>query len=434
MTLVIIIAACMVAALITSILLKPSVTVGRVQLGTYWIVALIGALLLIFTGRIGIREVFDGLTRDSAINPIKILVLFLSMTLQSVFLDEVGMFRYLANETLKKACGKQKTLFLYLYLIVSVLTVFTSNDIIILTFTPFICYFCKNAKINPIPYLFTEFVAANTWSMALIIGNPTNVYLATASGISFVEYIRVMLLPTLFGGATALYVLYLVFRRSLDKDMDIEYDNFQIEDRPLLWIGVVHLTICTLLLVVSSYIGLEMWLITMCFALSLLTIAGLYIVFSRRHSRVLLTSIKRLPWELIPFVLSMFIFVLTFDSWNLTGRIADMLTGGNYIFKYGIVSFITANLVNNIPMSVLFSSIVQNLDAVNRNSGIYAAIVGSNIGAFFTPIGALAGIMWTGILKKQNVTFSFVTYIRYGVIIAIPTLIATLTGLMIVNP
>jgi site-specific DNA-cytosine methylase len=35
-----------------------------------------------------------------------------------------------------------------MYLMVAVLTIFTSNDIVILTFTPFICYFCKNAKIS----------------------------------------------------------------------------------------------------------------------------------------------------------------------------------------------------------------------------------------------------------------------------------------------
>lgn len=432
MILVICISVCMVAALIASILIKPSVQVGRVSLGTYWIVALLGAVLLILTGRIGMGSVITGLTADSAINPLKILVLFLSMTLQSVFLDEVGLFRYLANETLKKASGKQKVLFLYLYVIVSVLTVFTSNDIIILTFTPFICYFCKNAKINPIPYLFTEFVAANTWSMALIIGNPTNVYLATATGISFIEYASVMALPTVFGGLTALLILYLVFRKYLDVDMQVEYDDFEIENKPMLWIGVAHLATCTVLLVVSSYIGLEMWFITMCFALSLIIISTLYQIISGKRSKIMRTCLKRLPWELIPFVLSMFVFVLTFDSWNLTGQIADALGGGNIVLKYGLASFVTANLVNNIPMSVLFSSIVQNLEASVCNQGIYASIVGSNIGAFFTPIGALAGIMWTGILKKQNVTFSFVTYIRYGVIIAIPTLLATLCGLLIV--
>ena len=102
------------------------------------------------------------------------------MTVLSVFLDEVGFFGYIAAFALKKAGRSRKRLFFYLYITVSVLTVFTSNDIIILTFTPFICYFAKSAKIDPVPYLFAEFIAANTWSMALIIGNPTNIYISSA--------------------------------------------------------------------------------------------------------------------------------------------------------------------------------------------------------------------------------------------------------------
>ena len=33
-----------------------------------------------------------------------------------------------------------------MYVMVAILTIFTSNDIVILTFTPFICYFAKNAN------------------------------------------------------------------------------------------------------------------------------------------------------------------------------------------------------------------------------------------------------------------------------------------------
>lgn len=62
------------------------------------------------------------------------------------------------------------------------------------------------------PYLFGEFVAANTWSMMLIIGNPTNIYLATANGIGFGTYTAHMLLPTLFAGITAFLLLLMIFR------------------------------------------------------------------------------------------------------------------------------------------------------------------------------------------------------------------------------
>lgn len=413
-------------SLIAAILLKPSVRIGKAEIGTYWPIALLGAIALIATGSISLPEVGRGMVADSGINPIRILVLFLSMTVQSIFLDEAGMFRYCADLALKKAGNSQKKLFVYLYLIVAVLTVFTSNDIIILTFTPFICYFAKNAHIDPVPFLFTEFVAANTWSMTLIIGNPTNVYLASAQGIGFLEYVKVMAVPAVAGGLVGMLVLYLVFRKKLGQPILTERENVKIEDKGLLGIGLAHLSLCTVLLVAASYIGIEMWLITMCFALSLFVISSVYLLAGHRSLKILSTCLKRMPWELVPFVLSMFVVVLCLDSSGVTGLIGRTFGNGGTVFKYGVTSFIAANLVNNIPMSVLYSSIVNSLSADALLKGVYAAIVGSNLGAFFTPVGALAGIMWTGILKKHGVKFKFTTYVRYGSIVSIPTLAATL--------
>ena len=131
------------AGLLTSILVKPSVNVKKHNISIYWMVVMAGAVALLLTGSISLKEVIAGLTADTAVNPLKILVLFFSMSVLSVFLDEVGFFRYMACFTLSKAKASQKKLFVFLFVIVSVLTVFTSNDIIILTFTPFICYFAK---------------------------------------------------------------------------------------------------------------------------------------------------------------------------------------------------------------------------------------------------------------------------------------------------
>ena len=152
--------------MILGVLFLPVIKIGRLKLDSYWVVAILGAAVLLITGQADITTVGKSLISNDAINPIKILVLFISMTVLSIFLDELGFFSHLANVTLKKAKASQSKLFLYLYLTVSVLTVFTSNDVIILSFTPFICYFAKNAKISPMPYLAAEFVAANTWSMS----------------------------------------------------------------------------------------------------------------------------------------------------------------------------------------------------------------------------------------------------------------------------
>jgi len=429
---VLIITCVMCICLIMSILLKPNVKIGKIELGTYWMVALAGAIILVLFGCIDFPTIGKGLVADNGINPLKILVLFLSMTVQSIFLDEIGMFRYCANLTLKKADGNQEKLFFYLYFIVAVLTVFTSNDIIILTFTPFICYFSKNAKINPIPFLFTEFVAANTWSMTLIIGNPTNVYLASANGIDFAGYVRVMILPAIAGGLTAMALLYRIFKRQFSRPLDRQQDDFEIKDKGLLRIGILHLSLCTVLLIVSSYIGIEMWFITMCFAISLFVVSTVYILIKKESFDILKECIKRMPWELIPFVISMFVFVLCIDKVGASAHLGEILGQRNCIYTYGVASFIAANIVNNIPMSVLFSSVVKSLSDENLYKGVYAAIIGSNLGAFFTPVGALAGIMWTGILKKHNVEFKFSTYVKYGALLSIPTLFATLWALSVV--
>ena len=191
----VIIASLTCLAFICNILIKPSIIIKGKSYGIYWIFPLLGAVSLLFAKVITPKQLFEGLTADSDINPLKILALFLSLTLMSVLLDSAGFFRVLAAKTLSFAKHSQWALFICLYLTVSLLTVFTSNDIIVLTFTPFICYFAHNAKIDPIPYLVGEFIAANTWSMALVIGNPTNIYLAGTAGINFGEYLTVMALP-----------------------------------------------------------------------------------------------------------------------------------------------------------------------------------------------------------------------------------------------
>jgi len=82
-------------------------------------------------------------------------------------------------------------------------------------------------------------------------------------------------------------------------------------------------------------------------------------------------------------------------------------------------------------MSVLFNEIIKGVSEENCLKATYATIIGSNIGAFITPLGALAGIMWMGSLKTYNVKYSFLDFIKYGVIVGIPTILMTLFGLYI---
>lgn len=420
-------------SIVITCILKPSIRIKKVTINLYWVIALIGALTLLFTTAISFKEVFNGLISNSSINPIKILILFLSMTMISIFLDELGFFATLANAVLKHTKDSQFKIFIAFYFLVAILTMFTSNDIIILTFTPFIIMFCKNAKISPVPYLVSEFCAANTWSMMFIIGNPTNIYLAESFGVDFISYFLKMAIPTLLAGIVEFSLLILIFYRKLKTPIQHEFENLPRLNRFLTGYGLTILIACTIMLVISSYVSIPMYLIALISLLTLSVGVLTYAIVKKSKPQELLNTYKRAPYELIPFVISMFVIVLALSKYNVTKEMAEFL-GSKYVsLSYGFSSLFMANLLNNIPMSVLYSSIETNLNPNSLTGALYASIIGSNIGAFITPVGALAGIMWMGILKRHEVKYTFLDFIKYGVLIGVPVSSVAIISLIIFN-
>ena len=81
-------------------------------------------------------------------------------------------------------------------------------------------------------------------------------------------------------------------------------------------------------------------------------------------------------------------------------------------------------------MSVLYSAILSGGSA---EAVVYATVVGSNLGACLTPIGALAGIMWSSILRKHNLKFGCLDFLKIGIIIALPALITALSVLQFIS-
>jgi len=427
--LIIVIAA--IIGMVLLIVLKPQIKVGKFNLQTFYWPVLIGAIFILAFDLLDLKVAFQSLTNNSTINPLKLLVIFLSLSFISIVLDETGFFSFLASLAVNKANGSQTKLFIILYVLVSFLTVFTSNDIIILTFTPFIIFFCKRANINPIPYLVSEFIAANTWSLLLIIGNPTNIYLGQSFNISFFAYFKVMILPTLFVGVTSFVILFLLFYRQLK--VKILATNIPIEKvkAPLaMYVSLTALLTSMILMAISNYLYLEMYIITLCCAVGLVIFVVVYCITKKKYFLLSKTG-KRIPYTLIPFVLSMFLIVLALHEQGITTAIANFLGNQAPIFTYGFTSLFASNLINNIPMTVLYQQIIQAGPASIKPISIYATIIASNIGAFITPIGALAGLMWMSLLKTYNVKFSFLKFTFYGLIIGLPSVGMGLLGLFI---
>ena len=417
----------------------------NVKIDTYLLGVLVGPVLIVILGVLNYSQILRGLQGEGGLNPFGVLVLFLSIVFMGIFLDITGFFEYCAQLAIKFAGNDGRKLYFSLYIIISVLTIFASNDIIILTFTPFIYYFSKNVGIDPKPYLIAEFFAANTWSMMLYIGNPTNIVLATAFNLRFDEYLIWMFLPSIAAGITNMMLLYFIFRKKICQPISIVKKINPLEaitDKLGAFLGLAILCGFLIALAIGPYFGIQMWTISIVFALALLIILLLRDSFTaimrknieKKHFSVGLT-LKKMPIGIIPFVLALFITVEALRVYGITediGIFFKNICGSSntaYIYVYGMTSAFSSNLLNNIPLAVAYVPIASTVSQAHVLPAVLATAVGSNLGANITPIGALAGIMWISILRNKGVKISFKEFVKYGLIVT-PITLAVCLGIL----
>jgi Na+/H+ antiporter NhaD/arsenite permease-like protein len=61
--------------------------------------------------------------------------------------------------------------------------------------TVFLVYYTEVTELNPLPWLISEFAAANTASMVLFMHNPTNVVICEGFGINNAAFTAYTILP-----------------------------------------------------------------------------------------------------------------------------------------------------------------------------------------------------------------------------------------------
>lgn len=421
----------------------------HMRVPTYFLGALFGPAAILALGVLHLPDVVRHLRGTPLLNPGGILALFLSMAFVSVFLDITGVFEACARWSLRHAGRDGRRLFLTLYATVAVLTIFTSNDIIILTFTPIVCHFARHARINPVPYLVAEFFAANTWSALLYVGNPTNILVASAFQLDFLQYAAWMALPTLACGSVNLVILLRVFHSEISKPLDVvpmASPRAALTDRPGALLGTALLAACIVGLAVAPRFGVELWVVAVVAAAALLAV----LVVRRSRARILRLdlvreggpgvrhTLGRMPWTIVPFVLSMFVTVEALRRLGYTAAAGSALaklagdSAAACVYVYGLGSAFAANLLNNIPMTLAFTSMLGELGGGRVElAGALATAMGSNLGANLTPLGALAGLLWMSLLREKEIAIGFGRFLRYGLLATPASLLAGLTVLAV---
>ncbi|TLD18973.1 arsenite efflux transporter [Venturia nashicola] len=175
---------------------------------------LIADLFLLAISAIGRAEVKAGTIGADNISPIDIMVFFLSLAYIAISIDASGLVRYLAFKVLLWGGDNGHRLFFYLYTFFFTLTACIGNDPVILSGTAFLAYMTRVSKniMHPRAWIHSQFAIANIGSAILVSSNPTNLVLAGAFEIPFINYSANMILPVVFTAVILFpFLLYVVF-------------------------------------------------------------------------------------------------------------------------------------------------------------------------------------------------------------------------------
>ena len=411
-----VISALTIIAMTLSFFLFPTIKIRSKKIDTYWLITLLGAILILLTHISTDGDILKLFIENNSTNPFKIIVLFLSLTFISKFLDSVGLFDYLATRVGRIGKGNQFILFTVFYFLISFLTILTNNDIIIIV-TPIIIYFARACKTKALPYLMMVCFVLNTLSTTFLTTNVSNLYLGSFFDITYFDYLKKLTPISLILMLVLYVILILVFYKDLKVKIDTNVEKKPIKNKFLLIVGLTSLALTTILLILSSFINIEMYIITLVFALLDLIIAIIYTFSFKKEKEYFIKPLKSLPYEFIPFLVSMFIIISSLNETPLLSSVSSLIESTNNptleTYIYGISSALAANLVNNVPMSLLYGDILNYSSIIDLNS-VYATILSSNLCALITPCGALSSLMFIRICKENNEKTSYLTYFKYA--------------------
>lgn len=400
-------------------------------------------ILLIVTGVVPLTLIRTSLMRQLNIVPWQILVIFFGSAYICTSLDASGLLKVIAYKFLMLSKGSGRKLFFNTLLLAGIMTIFTSNDIVTLTLTPIIVYMSQYSGIDPVPMLITVFFTSNTWSMFFYIGNPTNVIVAQAYSLGFFDYAKLMFIPTLAAIAASIVGFYLQYRKRIPNRVEIKLQldvQKVIKDKLYAWLS--GLTFCAFFVTVSigDFINLPLWKAVVLYCAVYLV---LNFVFSSKMSdkeqsgidmspdlSFFMDVFKKVPWKILPMIITFFIFIQIFSMYGITNLVAKVFTFKNDLLAIVFTTYVTAfaaNIMINQPMTIFFAHVLWQKPITYAMS----LVIGSNIGGNITLMGALAGMMWSRILKNYGIEMNNLKFFKNTFPVALLTLLASSLGVVL---
>ena len=348
--------------------------------------------------------------------------------------QQTGIYDYIAIRAGQFSRGEPFRIVLALAGTTALLSAFLDNLTTILLIVPITFLLADALDIDPIPLIVIEIIASNIGGTATLIGDPPNIIIAGATGLSFNEFITNLAPVVLVAFVVVIGGLYFYYRRRIqvddeNRDLVMELDaKASIRDPDEL-----KRTLPVLIGTVLFF-----------FAHQALHIEPATVALTGAAVALLVTSIdleqtlSKIEWPTLFFFVALFVMVGALEETGAIGEIANGvkdLTGGNRTAELlGIVwiSGIGSAIVDNIPFTTAMIPVVGELQSDGGDDAYWWALsLGACFGGNATIIAAAANVAAAGLTERAGRPIGFVAFMRIGIPVTVVSLIIACAYVMI---
>jgi Na+/H+ antiporter NhaD/arsenite permease-like protein len=386
-------------------------------------VALLGAaIVVLFVGDFSQEQAIESIDFNT-------VGLLAGMMILVYLTQQTGVYDYVAIRAGQLSGGRSFAVTMSLAGITALLSAFLDNLTTILLIAPITFLLADALDIEAVPLLIIEVIASNIGGTATLIGDPPNIIIAGATGLSFNAFIANLAPIVVITFAVVIPLLYLVFRRRLQVEeknrMAVMNLNAAASIRDA---AELRRTGPVLVLTVLAFFAHQTLHIEP--ATVALTGAAVALLVTRIPLEEALSHIE---WPTLFFFLALFVMVGALEETGAIGHVADGVkdvTGGDRTAElFGItwVAALGSAVVDNIPFTTAMVPVVQELQREAGASGDdaywWALALGACFGGNATMIAAAANVAAAGLAERAGTPIGFMTFLRVGVPVTVISII-----------